>query len=93
MSQPTEPGKSRAPTAFRGSLLEDEPGFWSDQTGDDYALVDLVNRLLDRGVVITGDITLSVAGVDLAYLGLSAVLTSVSTARRTMGRDVGLDAG
>ncbi len=91
MTQPTESGGSKSLTAFRGSLLEDEPSFWEGQTGDQYALVDLVNRLLDRGVVITGDITISVAGVDLAYLGLSAVLTSVSTARRTMGRDVGLN--
>lgn len=53
------------------------------------SLVELVNRVLDRGVVITGDITISVAGVDLVYLGLSAVLTSVSTARRTMRRPVG----
>jgi len=30
-----------------------------------------------------------VAGVDLVYLGLSAVLTSVSTARRTLRRPVG----
>jgi hypothetical protein len=62
-------------------LREGGPG------GDDHhSLVDLVNRVLDRGVVITGDVTISVAGVDLVYLGLSAVLTSVSTARRTMLR-------
>jgi len=53
------------------------------------ALVDLVNRVLDRGVVIHGDVTISVAGVDLVYLGLSAVLTSVATARGTLGRRVG----
>jgi hypothetical protein len=52
-------------------------------------LVDLVNRVLDRGVVIHGDVTISVAGVDLVYLGLSAVLTSVATARGTLGRRAG----
>lgn len=52
------------------------------------SLVDLVNRVLDRGVVITGEITISVAGVDLVYLGLSAVLTSISTARRVLHRPV-----
>jgi gas vesicle structural protein len=56
-----------------------------------HSLVELVNRVLDRGVVITGDITLSVAGVDLVYLGLSVVLTSVSSARRTLGRPVGTE--
>lgn len=60
--------------------------------GDDsFSLVELVNRVLDKGVVLTGDVTISVAGVDLVYLGLSAVLTSVSTARRTLGRRVGRD--
>lgn len=53
------------------------------------SLVELVNRVLDRGVVITGDVTLSVAGVDLVYLGLNAILTSVSTARRTLQRTAG----
>jgi Gas vesicle protein len=44
------------------------------------ALVDLVDRLLAGGVVITGDITLSVADVDLVYVGLRALITSVATA-------------
>jgi hypothetical protein len=46
----------------------------------DVALVDLVDRLLGGGVVIAGDITLAVADVDLVYLGLRALLTSVATA-------------
>lgn len=74
-----------APAALHGAgadalppelLAGDEPG----------SLVDLVNRVLDRGVVVGGDVTLSVAGVDLVYLQLGALLTSVSTARRTLGR-------
>jgi hypothetical protein len=44
------------------------------------ALVDLVDRLLAGGVVIGGDITLSIADVDLVYVGLRALITSVSTA-------------
>ena len=46
----------------------------------DLALVDLVDRLLGGGVVIAGDITLSVADVDLVYVGLRALVTSVATA-------------
>lgn len=46
----------------------------------DVALVDLVDRLLGGGVVIAGDITLAAADVDLVYLGLRAMLTSVATA-------------
>jgi gas vesicle structural protein len=48
----------------------------------DIALIDLVDRLLDKGVVLTGDITLSVANVDLVYLGLRALVSSVATAER-----------
>jgi hypothetical protein len=44
------------------------------------ALVDLVDRLLAGGVVIAGDITLAAADVDLVYVGLRALLTSVATA-------------
>jgi hypothetical protein len=44
------------------------------------ALVDLLDRLLAGGVVIGGDITLSIADVDLVYVGLRALITSVATA-------------
>ena len=47
----------------------------------DIALVDLVDRLLQGGVVIAGDITLSVADVDLVYVGLRALVSSVATAQ------------
>jgi Gas vesicle protein len=42
------------------------------------ALVDLLDRLLAGGVVIGGDITLSIADVDLVYVSLRALITSVS---------------
>jgi hypothetical protein len=45
------------------------------------ALVDLVDRLLGGGVVIAGDITLAVADVDLVYLQLRALVSSVATAQ------------
>jgi Gas vesicle protein len=46
----------------------------------DVALIDLVDRLLGGGVIIAGDITLAVADVDLVYVGLRALVTSVATA-------------
>ena len=49
------------------------------------SLVDLVDRLLDGGVVIHGDITLAVADVDLLYVGLRALVASVETLEREMG--------
>jgi Gas vesicle protein len=42
--------------------------------GQQLALVDLVDRLIDGGVVVHGDVVLSLAGVDLVYLGLRLVL-------------------
>jgi gas vesicle structural protein len=42
-------------------------------------LLELVDRVLNKGVVLTGDITLSVAGVDLVYVGLRVLLASVAT--------------
>jgi len=74
--RPTEPAEADRVAPFAGA---DTPR----------SLVELVNRVLDRGVVLQGDVTISVAGVDLVYLGLNALLTSVSTARRTLDRPVG----
>jgi hypothetical protein len=45
-------------------------------------LVELVDRVLNKGVTLSGDITLSVAGVDLVYVGLRLLLASVSTLER-----------
>jgi hypothetical protein len=45
-------------------------------------LLELVDRVLNKGVVLSGDITLSVAGVDLVYVGLRVLLASVSTMER-----------
>ena len=42
-------------------------------------LLELVDRVLNKGVVLTGDITLSVADVDLVYVGLRVLLASVGT--------------
>ncbi len=58
--------------------------------GQDVTLLDLADRLLEKGVVLCGDIVISVAGVDLVYLSLRALLASVDTAR-TLGIDQGID--
>lgn len=44
---------------------------WSDEQ---VALVDLIDRVIGGGVLLTGDVVLGVAGVDLVYLGLRLVL-------------------
>jgi hypothetical protein len=45
-------------------------------------LIELVDRVLNKGVTLTGDITLSVADVDLVYVGLRVLLASVGTLER-----------
>ena len=47
------------------------------------ALVDLLDRVLARGVVVTGDVTLSIADVDLVTVNLRALITSVSALAET----------
>ena len=44
------------------------------------SLLDILDHVLNAGVMIQGSIVISLAGVDLVYVGLSAVLTSVQTA-------------
>ncbi len=46
-------------------------------TNEQVAIVDLLDRLLSTGVVVTGEITLSIAGIDLVYISLNALLSSV----------------
>jgi hypothetical protein len=45
-------------------------------------LLDLVDRALNKGVILYGDVTISVADVDLVYLGLKVLLSSVETVER-----------
>jgi len=48
----------------------------------DVSLLDILDHVLNAGVVIHGSIVISLAGVDLVYIGLNVVLTSVETALR-----------
>jgi len=45
----------------------------------DASVLELVDRLMHKGVVLVGEATISVAGVDLIYLGLNVVLAAVET--------------
>ena len=43
------------------------------------ALVDLLDRLLATGVVLAGDVTLSIADIDLVHISLRALVSSTAT--------------
>ncbi|WP_225802745.1 gas vesicle protein [Streptomyces sp. NK15101] len=47
-------------------------------TGPPVALIDLLDRLLNGGAVLTGDLVLSVADIDLVHINLRAVIRSVT---------------
>lgn len=46
----------------------------------DVTLLELLDRIVDHGVVLAGDVRISVADVDLLYLGLRVILTSIERA-------------
>lgn len=50
--------------------------------GERVSLCEALDRVLNKGAVVVGEVTISVADIDLVYLGLQVVLTSVETARR-----------
>ena len=55
-----------------------------NDANDDVSLLDVLDHVLNQGVVIRGNLVISLAGVDLVYVGLDVILTSVETALRHM---------
>jgi len=53
-----------------------------DQT-EEITLLETLDHLLDRGVVIAGEATISIGDVDLLYLGLNVVLANIDAVIRT----------
>ncbi|MHB0906361.1 gas vesicle protein [Streptomyces argenteolus] len=47
--------------------------------GRQVALIDLLDRLLNGGAVLTGDLVVSVADVDLVHINLRAVIRSITS--------------
>jgi Gas vesicle protein len=60
------------------------PGYDPVTQGERIALVDLLDRVLADGVVIVGNVTLSIADVDLVTVSLRALVTSVGALIDTM---------
>jgi hypothetical protein len=50
------------------------------------ALVDLLDRVLSGGVVISGEVTLSVADIDLVHISLRTLITSVDALHKELRR-------
>lgn len=50
------------------------------------SLLETLDHVLNRGLVIAGEITISVADIDLVFLGLNVLLSSVETAQEVLRR-------
>lgn len=59
--------------------------FAGDDPSDEMTLLDILDHVLNQGIILRGNVIISLAGVDLVYLGLDVILTSVETALRHMG--------
>jgi hypothetical protein len=54
---------------------------------DNVTLVDALDKVLEKGAVINGDVVIRVADVDLVFLGLRLILTSISKAEELSGKN------
>jgi hypothetical protein len=59
----------------------------ADANEADVSLLEILDHVLNAGVVIHGSIVISLAGVDLVYLGMNVVLTSIETALRHLNEE------
>ncbi len=50
----------------------------------DLSLLETLDHVLNKGLVIAGEITISVADVDLIFLGLNVLVSSVETANEVV---------
>jgi len=67
--------------------------FTGDDPRDEMTLLDILDHVLNQGVVLRGNVIISLAGVDLVYLGLDVILTSVETALRHVSAVAALPPG
>jgi len=63
--------------------------FTGTEPEDPATLVDVLDHVLTQGAMIRGNLVISLAGVDLIYLGLDVILTSIETALKHMATEAG----
>jgi hypothetical protein len=54
----------------------------------DLSLLETLDHVLNRGLVIAGEITISVADIDLIFVGLNVLVSSVETANEVLRKRV-----
>lgn len=60
--------------------------------GQELAIADLLDRALNKGIVVWGEATISLAGVDLVYVGLKLLVASADAAERMRAKAAETDA-
>ena len=63
-------------------MIDEEFAFDGDE---ELSLLETLDHVLDRGLVIAGEVTIAVADIDLIYLGLNVLLGSVETVNEVIG--------
>jgi hypothetical protein len=75
----------RLPAAVEAEVVEEFPeSMMPDPTfpeSKDVSLCEALDRILNKGAVLFGEVMISVADIDLVYLGLQVILASMETAR------------
>jgi hypothetical protein len=67
--------------------METQPvrnGILSDFQDDELSLFEMLDHILSKGIVIAGEITISVANVDLIYLGVNILAGSVDSIQKVL---------
>jgi hypothetical protein len=78
LSKPTAPAYEFWLTDEEESL--DESPIDELNSQEEVTLLDLLDSLLTKGVIVSGDLTLSIAGVDLLYVGLRLMVCTAEKA-------------
>ena len=64
--------------------MHDEDLLFADK---EITLLEVLDRALDKGIVLAADITISVADIDLIYVGLRALVSSVETLEKLRNKE------
>jgi len=63
------------------ALKKERPMSVFSSAAERVSICEALDRILNKGAVIVGEVKISVADIDLIYLGLQIVLSSVETCR------------
>ena len=67
-------------------MSEPENRQWMEvEDEDELSVLETLDHVLSRGLVIAGDVTIAVANVDLVFVGVNLLLGSVETIERVLG--------